>query len=234
MSTTLTTAQMVAEIQHRMPYSIPSQICMDRLNSAYRWLETQGSFVWNLLYTTLTVSANALTVDLPVDFNPLKEAVITTAGGGLRLQYVPAEDFLQYRTAPSTTTTGVFSVWTFVWVTGTPPKYVVHLGPDAAKNATGTTSLELWYHRQSPTPLVAGSYYYPTPNECDDLIVDMAEGEMKRIYGIAGWDVIIQKARDMAMRILDQGRSTKTTEKGLVDTTRKAQEKQAQRSIGQG
>ena len=233
MSTTLTTTKMVAELQQRCPFAVPSQVCMDRLNSAYRWLETQGSFYWNLIYTTLTVATASLTVDLPADFNPLKEAVITAANGGLRLQYVPAEDFLQYRTASSTATAGVFSVWTFVWVTGATPKYVAHLGPDAAKS-TPTVSLELWYHRQTPTALAIGSYYYPTPDECDDLIVDMAEGEIKRIYGIAGWDAIVQKARDTAMRILDQGRSTKTTEKGLVDSTRKAQEKQAQRAIGAG
>jgi hypothetical protein len=51
-----------------------------------------------------------------------------------------------------------------------------------------------------------------------------------RRYKHVGWQLLLQKAQDSAMKMLDQYRSGKVSPAGLVEQTRKAQEKRAERT----
>jgi hypothetical protein len=230
MSSLISTQAMVTELGSRVPIGLDSTFAINRLNSAYRWIETQGSFSWNLLKTTLSLTMNTLAVALPtgtgVVYNPGKLAVIY--GVGYRLQFLPMEEFAMYRSS-SGASGQPFSVWTHYNVPGT--GYSALFGPDAAMNTTGATSFDLYYHRQTPAALTSGaSTYFPTPDEFDDLILDMAEAECRRLYSLAGWEKIQSKATDSAMRILDQYRTTKEGVSGTTDSMKRREDKNADTS----
>lgn len=226
MSTTLSTAEMVIDLQTRLPFLTPTttdKYSMARLCQAFRWIEGLGSFVWNLQYTTVTLTATALTANLPADFNPGKLAIMFKT---LTLKWYTSEEFQLYRTAASIP--GSFGTWMFYFVPAT--GYVARFGPDGAVHPTNATVFDFFYHRNTPTELTIGyEIYFPTPDEFDDLIVDLAEAEVMRRYKIIGWQDLAQKAQDSAMKMLDQYRSGKQTLAGLVEQTRKAQEKRAER-----
>ena len=230
MSTTISTSAMVTEIQARVPINLDNTFTINRLNSAYRWIEQQGSFVWNFIVGTLTLSQNALAVALPTTagsiYDPGKPAIMYAAG--YRLDYKPPEEFAIYRSGQGASGQP-FSVWTHYNVPGT--GYSALLGPDLAKNTTGTTSIDFYYHRLTPAPLTSGaSTYFPTPDCFDDLILDMAESEVRRIYHLAGWQEIQQKATDAALKLLDQYRTTIEGTSGTTDSMRRREDKAADKS----
>jgi hypothetical protein len=219
---------MVIELQERQPFLTPTttdKYCMKWLNQAYRWMEGLGSFVWNLKYTTVAVVANALTSALPEDFNAGKLRIMFKT---FTLKEYNADEFQLYRRTPSAGE-GAFTTWMVYNNPGV--GYVARFAPDDSVHLTLPVTFDLFYHRNTPAELTMGyQIYFPSPDEFDDLIVDLAEAEAMRRYKHVGWQLLLQKAQDSAMKMLDQYRSGKVSPAGLVEQTRKAQEKRAERT----
>ena len=231
MSTTLSTQAMITELQARIPINLDSIFCLMRLNSAYRWMDTQGSFIWNFIKGSLSLLTNTLAVVLPTtagsSYDPGRAAVMY--GAGFRLNYIPPEDWALQRPS-SGISGGPFSAWTVYCVPATPAYWAI-FAPDSAMNTTGATAFDFYYHRMTPAPLTSGaSIYFPTPDCFDDLIVDMAEAETRRLYSLAGWEQIQQKATASAVLLLDQYRTTTESISGLTDSLKRREEKAADRS----
>ena len=71
----------------------------------------------------------------------------------------------------------------------------------------------------------SASVYFPTPNSFDNLIIELAEAEARRIYGLAGWDIIQKRAESAIVNLLDSYRSTKNVLAGLTDQQKQVSEK---------
>lgn len=230
MSTTLSTQAMVAELQQRFNNAgLDSTFCLNRLNSAYRWIESMGDFVWNTISTTLTLPMNTLTIALPAAFNPGKMATLTLPSNNLPVKYLPFDEFQGMRSSTTPGTPGLFGAWTFVF-TGTSGWQAI-FGPDSAINTAAATVFSFTYHRMTPAPLTnSGSVYFPTPDELDDLILERAETEVRRIYGYVSFNEMLAYVTNRAASALLPYASTKETTEGLQEVIRRANEKTAKRS----
>jgi hypothetical protein len=232
MSTTLSTNAMITELQFRfgMGAALTTATCLERLNMAYRWIETQGSFVWNLKIGSLTLLANTLSTPMPIDFNPGKLWSLWHQTKFYAVKYVSFDDFQMMRTEGTTVTLGYFGGVTLVNVPAT-SQYSAVFGPDSAKDTLAPNSFDLYYHRMTPAELTAGaSTYFPTPDEFDDLIVDLAECRIRQHYNYTRWADMLQLSQAQVLKLLDQYRSTKLFPMGVDATVSRAGEKAAKAS----
>lgn len=231
MSTTLSTTAMISELSQRLNnWNITSTYLMDKLNESYRWMESLGSFVWNVISTTLALSANTLTAALPAALNPGKMISITlpSSTGLLPVTYKPFDEFQKYRSSASAQI-GFFGAWTMVYdVSGKVWNAV--FGPDAAQS-TSSTTFSMIYHRIVPTALTQGTnIYFPTPDELDDLIVGRAEAVIKQRYGILDGAELMKYTEAWASRALSPYASNNETRETLEDLAKRAQETAAKKA----
>ena len=57
MSQTLSTQAMVNLLAAKLPYGIATAFFQDRLNEAYRWIEQQGPYIFDLKTASITFNA---------------------------------------------------------------------------------------------------------------------------------------------------------------------------------
>ncbi len=157
------------------------------------------------------------------------------------IPYVPWDESLDQQYAEVTPPVGLFSCWTFStnFTVGAGPafapsyKYRGQLYPSSAKPtvATGAFSFSFAYHTDvsnvefATTATATAPNYFPTPNSFDNLIIELAEAEAKRIYGITGWDIVQKRAESTIVTLLDSYRSTKNVLSGLQDQQKQNAEK---------
>ena len=136
---------------------------------------------------------------------------------------------------------GLVSCWTFYtnFTVGAGPtftpkySYRGKIYPNSAKPTvtTGAFTFNFAYHTDVSsvefafTPTATAPNYFPTPNSFDTLIIELAEAEVRRIYGLAGWEIIQKRAESAIMNLLDSYRSTKNVLAGLQDQQKQVQER---------
>ena len=107
--------------------------------------------------------------------------------------------------------------------------YTAVLYPTSAKPtaASGQLSFSFLYHAGAASAeyINGATTYFPTPNVFDNLLIELAEAEARRIYGLAGWEIIQKRAESAIMSLLDSYRSTKSVIAGLVDQQKQTNEK---------
>lgn len=231
MSSTLSTQQMVVELQKRCPFGPDSPTCLGKLNNAFRWIDQNGPTVWRLTYSVLVVGAGATNVNLPADFDPSKPMYMS-GGPSWRLQipFKPWDKFLQLQTtggSPMGAAVGMFSAWSWAAnMTGSPAvySYTAYFFPTTGAPAA-PTNFPFIYHRLTPPPLTSGpTTYYPTPDAYDDVIVDLAEAELKRQYQIVGWEMAQKRGETALMRLAAGTRSSKEVVAELMEQSKQTQE----------
>lgn len=241
MSNLTSTTAMVAQLQTRVPIGLSSTFWMTKLNEAYRWISQKGNFIWDLNGTDVSVNAGVNYFDIPSDCDPGKPMYVAGpyawSGTGDTMKstipYKPWDETLDQQFAEVTAPPGLFSCFTVltIFTAGPPPVYAYQgvLYPESAKPTvtTGTGSFNFIYHADvSGTEIpLAANQYFPTPNSFDNLLIELAEAEARRIYGLSGWDVIQKRAESAIVNLLDSYRSTKNVLAGLVDQQKQATEK---------
>jgi len=231
MSTLLSTSTMVARLQQRIPMNLDGQFCMDKLNESYMWIEQQGAFVWNVKLATITLVALGTQVLAPTDMDVGKPASIYPrlpipgiVAATTEIPYVPMDEFSLHEIYHTPTMQGVFSVFTIYIPTGF---YTILFAPQTNAPIINTDYV-VFYHMINPalsTPLTIGPNYFPTPDQFDTLLIDLAEAEIKRIYRLGGWAEALQKAQASASVELDKYRSPKRDLAGVQEQTKEVQEK---------
>ncbi len=234
MSTTLSMAAMVTKLQRKTGLGLAQADCVDFLNEAFRKINqsSKGGFIWQLKATTITVPNGAqVNIALPSDFDPGKTAVLRgnaplgTATATI-IPYFQVKDFVNqehYQTG----TVSQFSCWTFTPNFSAPTSYPFNmiLGPKTAY-PTATLQLPFYYHAVNyPVVAYGASNYFPSPDQFDSMIVDLAIAEVGDVYRMSD---AVQK-RQMAMQaineIIDTYRSDRYDLSGLSDQAAQAQEK---------
>ena len=236
MSTTLSTTQMIALLQLKTGLGLSSPFCLDRLNEAFRLINQsgEGGLVWQLKQTTIVVPPGAITaIALPADFDPGKTAILrgTVSTGTLtEIPYMKWSDFVGQEHF-QTTQADFFACWTYQ-TTFTPPTsytYSMKLGPATAFPSAGQ-SLPFTYHAVSLPPVASGAgNYFPTPDQFDSMIVDLARAEIEGIYRMTPSGAGPQ-AMKAVMQIIDTYRSDRANLAGLSDQMAQAQEAQIEAS----
>lgn len=158
------------------------------------------------------------------------------------IPYKPWDESLDQQYAEVVAPPGLFSCWTFYtnFTVGAGPSftrsyaYRGKLYPSSAKPTvtTGGFLFNLAYHSDvssvefAATATATAPSYFPTPNSFDTLIIELAEAEVRRIYGLAGWEIIQKRAESAVMNLLDSYRSTKNVLAGITDQQKQVGEKQ--------
>jgi hypothetical protein len=241
LSTTLSTNAMIAKLQQKYSIGIGTVQWTDFLNEAFRKLNqmSKGGFIWNLKTTTLAIPAGGPTaVALPVDFDAGKSAFLygatTITPTSTLIPYKPVEEWVNEQHF-QTTAIGMFSSWTFYpnFTLGPPTTYgfVLRLAPlTAFPLGGGGVSLPFFYHAVNmPAFTAAANVYFPTPDQFDSFIMDLAEAEARRVYGGAGWDKLAAGATQSINEIIDTYRTDRYDLAGISDVVAQAQEKAAER-----
>ena len=237
MSTTLSMAAMVTLLQRKTGLGLAQADCVDRLNEAFRKINqsSKGGFIWQVQEAPISVGASSnVVITMPTNFDPGKTAVLRGDGvvtpTNTVIPYQPAKDWAN-ATHYQTTAPGFFSAWTFVPnFSGSPPTtypYIMLLGPNGAFGTPVT--LTLIYHAVNYAAVPYGTnYYFPTPDQFDSLIVDLAWAEVARIYRQSDAATIKQEAMQGVMELIDTYRTDRYDLAGITDEIAQKQEKGAE------
>lgn len=234
MSQTTNIDNMIIMLQQRLPISLGTTQCGAELNKAWRAIESKGAFTWNIRSATFTVAplgntASAVPADLDIG-KPVSIYPTSLTGLFYEIRYLPFEEFVRHQLYRFTfPTPGAYSCWTYI-STGATPTYTISFAPASANPtiASGSQNYSMYYHHQVGPPLVVGSgNFFPTPDAFDDCIVDGAEAELRRIYSLAGFEMVQKKFENSTMLLLDKYRSPKHDLAGISETMMETQEKAA-------
>ena len=221
----LTTSQMVSDLQRRIPIGLSSTTCIDRLNEAYRWVCQRGPMIWLLKETTVTAtvlvtlpaSPPEIYFTLPTDLDTGRPAYLSTASPSVEIPYKPYDQGVRNQVF-TTVVPGMYSVWSIVGTKG------ILFPVDAY--SSGTAVLPIVYHTKPGAALTTGSSTFPSPDAFDTTLVELAESEIRRIYSMAGWDIVQKRAQESAQLLAVAYHSTKATMAGLADQQATTQESQ--------
>lgn len=234
MSTTNTIDQLITMLQQRLPINLGAPQCAAELNKAWRTIEGKGAFIWNIKNSSFVLNPgqHGLT-GLPNDADlgkPISIYPSPAAGFIYEIRFVPFDEFVRSSTFSFPGIAGIFSCWTITGGNSVPP--TLSFAPiDAAPTlASGAMSYTVYYHHIVGPPLVAGTgAFFPTPDAYDDTLVDGAEAELRRYYGLAGFEAVQKKFETSTMLIIDKYRSPKRDLAGLSETMLENQENAASR-----
>jgi hypothetical protein len=238
MSNLTSTTSMVAQLQTRVPIGLSSTFWMTKLNEAYRWISQKGNFIWDVKYANITLNSYVNTFSLPPTCDPGKPMVLVgplpdVPNAALELNsvvtYVPWDVAMDQRYSEMSTIPGLVSCWTFAtnFTAGPPPTYGYTAYIFPLDTVITNSQFRLVYHTDvasTEIPLAANQYF-PTPNSFDNLLIELAEAEARRIYGLAGWDIIQKRAESAITSLLDSYRSTKNVLAGLTDQQKQVNER---------
>ena len=245
MSTTLSTTQMVARLQRKFPLGLGVNDCMDFLNEGFRKIDqmSKGGFIWQLNVASLVLPAGAATpVPLPADFDPGKSAWMRCDPFSVyllpTLTEIPYKPYKEFVNQEHFQVNGVgnFACWTFTpsFILGPPLvnfKYILRMAPVTAYPLPGNVTLDFFYHSVAFAPLNVGpAIYFPTPDQFDSFIIDLAEAELARVYKVSGFEKVAGAATAALAEMIDNYRTDRFDLAGLMDETMQAQEKGAERA----
>lgn len=189
----LTAAQMVTELQRRVT-QISSTDALAAIQRAIRWSNRQGSFTFQLSDPTSWNVTSTGIFAIPVTMDVGKAHVLINANG-TPIRKVGIQD---------------------IWVSGN-----YNLAADVAFDVyTVTQASFLFYPTQSTTKAVVAVFHLKTvdisgsakanlPRDFDDLIIDLAEAEERRVYDVGDtWSTMLARSQDQIKALLDGYRST--------------------------
>lgn len=178
------------------------------INRGIRWANRQGSYTFQLSAPTTVnpnTSGSTTSFSTPADFDSGKAFIlINSSGNQVRMSAVSGlADSANFNTIASTD----FDQY-----------YVV-------TSSTGSSTVYLYPSFPTPPPLtmvyhkitldITGGSVSNLPRDFDDLIVDLAEAEEKRIYDVGdAWPQLIARCQDQIKVLLD-GYKSQTIETGL-------------------
>lgn len=233
---------MVARLQRKFGSGIGSADAIDFLNEAFRKINQmqKGGFIWQLKQGTVVLPAGVQAANaLPTDFDAGKKALVygdgTITPTRTIIPWKPYLEALNQEHFPNQKV-GNFSCWSFKpnFTLTAPTSYgwtAVFFPSDAFPLATGGVTLPIIYHALNFQPFAVGTnIYFPTPDQFDSLICDLAEAELRRVYGRAGWETLAAQATAAVNELIDTYRSDRYDLAGLADEMLQANEKAAERA----
>ena len=236
MSNLLSTTAMIAECKRRVPIGLDSPFWLRKLNESFRDISQKGAFVWNERSSSLTLPAGVVWFDIPATADVGRPMFLSGPSSGpgstegtinSPIPRIEWEEATNQQWSEMDVSPGAFSAWALTTViSGATYAYKGYLFPFSAV-AVGELTFGLTYHVDvASTELADGAnVYFPTPNAFDGFYIDFAEAEARRIYGLAGWEVIQKKAEAAILPLLDSYRSQKHSPIGLVDQQKQTSER---------
>lgn len=187
---------MVTELQRRV-VQLSSADATAAINRAVRWVNRQGSYTFQVSDpTTLAVTAATGLATTPATMDVGKAHMIYNLTG-TPVRKIGVQE--AWQTLNYNTPNGVG--WDCYTFTGT--KIVFF-----PAHASQPTSVNIIFH--ATTTDISGGQFTNLPKEFDDLIIDLAELEERRIYDVgeaAHWMTMMARSQDQIKTLLDGYRS---------------------------
>lgn len=216
----LTLAVMNTELLRRLT-NLDTTSANSALNRAIRFINRQGSFTFQLAdKTTLSVTSTGI-VNSPADLDPGK-AIYLENPNGSPIQRIAVSDVWaaqNYNTYADAGFTG------YVLIAASAPPHQIRFFP----TLTVTKVVTLIYHKIIATITVGVTNL---PSDFDDLVVDLAEAEERRIYDIGdAWPKLMERSMEQIKALLEGYRTQKVT---AGTDTENAALVQAKTQVGKG
>lgn len=207
----LTATQMVAEVQRRVTQISPAD-ALASVQRAVRWINRQGSFTFQLVdpepWTVTTTGVYAIPVTMDVG-----KAHVLMNPSGSPIRRVGVQDIWLAMNYNLPGDLG-FDIYT---VTSTSFLFFPVQTANRVVSAT--------YHKR--TVDISGATKANLPRDFDDLIIDLAEAEERRVYDVGDtWSTMLARSQDQIKTLLDGYRSTTMEPMPTSEAALSSQEKQ--------
>lgn len=183
---------------------------LEAINRAIRWINRQGSFSFQLVLPAVTITvASGGTGTAPSDFDPGKLFHLNNAtnGLGLPIRKATLSDIWETRNFSSDFADSGFDRY-LLDVNVSPVQ--IGLYP----SQSGPCDVALTYHKKTVDLPDGFGSFSNLPRDFDDLIVDLAEAEEKRINDVGNtWQLVLARCQDQTKELLN-GYRTASLESG--------------------
>lgn len=226
----LTHDQMVTELRRRLT-QLDATVAGAAINRAIRWVNRQGSFTFQLTGAAPITVNNTLAG--PVD----PEAAGVRQAAPADMDMGKAHFIRQESTGLPVRKVGIQDLWldNAMGVPAGVAGAIVSSYAIQGRNfyfrpfPSGALDLTIQYHKT--TTDISGTQTSNLPKEFDDLVIDLAEAEERRIYDVGEvWVTLLARCQDQIRVLLDSYRSVSFQEMSSSDAKVAAEEKSA---IGQ-
>lgn len=177
------------------------------------WHKATGTYTWTHETATISPAGNG-----PSDMDPGKAKLVLNSDGS-PVQHVPLSEFWASFNYESTVESGAYDTYSIITDnTSNPPSHTFVFFPAPSGSVT------LYYHRILQD-LTLGGTLTMFPRDFDDLIVDLAEAEERRIYDIGDtWQLLLARAQDQIKVLIDGYRSMTGQPAMVTESAAKIQE----------
>lgn len=196
----LTLANMNTELLRRLT-NLDSTSANAALNRAIRYINRQGSFTFQLSDKTTLSVTNTGIVNSPGDLDPGKAMYLENPNGSPidRIAISDAWTAQNYNTYADAGFTG----YALIVASAAPHQFRFFPTLSTTKVVT------LFYHKVVAT---VSSGVTNLPSDFDDLVIDLAEAEERRIYDVgSAWPKLMDRSMEQIKALLEGYRTQKTT-----------------------
>lgn len=215
---------MRTELQRRLQ-NLSDAHAIAALNRSIKWIERQSGYLFMaeptpalIVVTSRTPPEQAAIGSMQVSFDPSKGKMVFNVDG-TPVQHMALSDLWMSSNynIPGQDIYDGYAIATDY--TANPPLHTFYFTP----NVSG--SVFIYYHRAHVDIADSPSSFSGLPAEFDDLIVDLAEAEERRVYDIGdSWQLLLGRCQDQIKVLIDGFRSESQQAAQVSDATVKVQE----------
>lgn len=206
----LTATQMVTELQRRIT-QLSAPDALAAVNRAIRWINRQGSFTFQLNTPQSWSVTSTAVYNIPSDMD-IGKAHLLLNPNGTPIRKIGVHDAWVSKNYNIPPDKG-FDTYHLTQTT-------VNFGPAQS----GTTTVTAHYHLK--TANISGSTAANLPRDFDDLIIDLAEAEERRIMDVGEiWPQVLARCQDQIKTMLDGYRSVSMEPMPTTEAAGAVQEK---------
>lgn len=199
------------------------------INRGLRYWDSQGSYTFNAKMETFIVGPSVFTFpfsSLSATIDPGKDIYLymsATQSGNIPqptstpypVRRVPLNEYAARGVMPpqKANTSNIYDHYV---ISGTNFLFYPPL--------TGATNMTIIYHISTVPLTDSYSVFTKYPDDFDDVILDWAEAEVKRVYRIVGWDTLLARVMEQGKMLVDQYRTTTDVSGGQSNALRDMQD----------
>lgn len=217
MGQTLSTSAMIDQVILRCPEMQVRSTVLFYINRAVRYWNGIASFAYNFRTGSAPIAfgAGVTSVAMPTDMDPGGEVYLYTTGTNpYPVRKATLDEY------------GIKGVYSSAKVSPNFPDHYVIVGNTILiyPGIAGGVTLNVIYQRITQALTDSPSSFSLLPDNFDDLVVDFAECEVKRIYRIVGWPELMARMVDQSKMLSDQYRIGSSASGGTTDQLREGQD----------
>ncbi len=217
MGQTQSTSSMIDSVIVRVPEISTRSLVLYFINRALRYWNGIAAFLYQYRTASapLSFGPNIMTLALPADLDTGGEIYLYTTGTNPYPVRRKALD--EY---------GIAGVYSGSKVSPNFPDHWVIVGANILiyPGISAGVTLNCIYQKITAPLTDSVSSFSLVPDNFDDLIVDFAEAEIKRVYRVVGWEPLMARMMDQSKMLTDAYRIGTSASGGTTDQLREGQD----------